>query len=585
MLIRRLLSLLAPTWPALCVAVIFSVVTIAANVGLMATSAYLLSLAALHPPFAALSIAIVGVRFFGISRAFSRYVERYAGHDAALRLLREIRVWFFSALEPLTPAGLARFSSADLYTRMVADVETLKYLPVRIILPGVAAFVVLVAVTLLLTQLQLWLALWFFCGLIFMGVLLPAFIHRDDNEKKRNLAMTRACFQASILDSIRGLRDLSAFGYGNLMLERFREANSTFLFALRQCRQKDALGEAGGHLVANVVFIGALALLVSLVRSGKLEGVFLATWSLVIQSSFEAFFPLSYFRRYWEEIRDSAVRIFSAGMRDVPPNTVGTQALAAPWDVVFNNVSFHYLPVDAYILRQVSFELSPGKRIAVVGPSGAGKSTIISLLSHLQTPDSGSIMLNGRPIQEISPGSLQDTMGVVLQNDHIFHATVADNLRLAKPCASDQELWKVLEEVCLAEVVRGLPNGLDSMVGDAGQGLSGGERRRLSLARALLKDPPILLMDEPTAGMDPSLASQLLTAGGALLREGRTVVLATHQLSGLQNMDEILVLNKGRIVEQGRWDELLARQGFLYKLWALHQDVFSHSASKLEHEI
>ena len=578
MLIRRLLSLLAPTWPALCVAAIFSVVTIAANVGLMATSAYLLSLAALQPPFAALSVAIVGVRFFGISRAFSRYVERYAGHDAALRLLREIRVWFFSALEPLAPAGLARFSSADLYTRMVADVETLKYIPVRIILPGAAAFFVLVAVTFLLAQLQIWLALWFFCGLILMGVLLPKFIHRNDNEKKRNLAVTRACFQASILDSIRGLRDLSAFGHGNLMLQRFQESNSAFLFAQRQCRHKDALGEAGGHLVASLVFIGALALLVSLVRSGKIEGILLATWALIIQSSFEAFFPLSFIRRYWEEIRDSAVRIFSAGTSDLPLITVGTQMLASPFHVAFNNVSFCYLPGDIYILRQVSFALSPGKRIAVVGPSGAGKSTIIALLARLQIPESGSILFNDRPIREISPVVLQEAMGVVMQNDHIFHATIADNLRLAKPCASDQELWEALEQVRLGAVVRGLPNGMDSMVGDEGQGLSGGERRRLSLARALLKDPPILLLDEPAAGLDPHLASQLLNEGGALLRKGRCVVLVTHQLSGLQHMDEILVLDRGRVVEQGRWNELLAKQGFLYKMWALQQDVFNQPA-------
>ncbi len=575
MLIRRLLSLIAPTWPALCAAAIFTVVTIAANVGLMATSAYLLSLAALHPPFAALSIAIVGVRFFGISRAFSRYVERYAGHDAALRLLREIRVWFFGSLEPLAPAGLARFSSADLFTRMVADVETLKFLPVRIILPGGVAFFVLVAVTLLLAQLQFWLALWFFGGLLTMGVLLPALIHRDDNEKNRNLAAARACFQASILDSIRGLRDLSAFGRGNLMLERFHDSNSAFLSAQSQCRQKDALGEAGGQLVANVVFIGALALLVFLVRCGKIEGIFLATWALVIQSSFEAFFPLPCIWRYWEEIRDSAERIFSAGTRDLSLITVGTQVLAAPFHVAFNDVSFRYPPGDVYTLRQVSFALAPGKRIAVVGPSGAGKSTIIALLSRLQTAECGSVLLNGRPIQEISPAALQEAMGVVLQNDHIFHATVADNLRLAKPCASDQELWKALEEVCLGEVVRGLPNGMDSMVGEEGQGLSGGERRRLSLARALLKDPPILLLDEPAAGLDPHLASQLLAEGGAIMREGRCVVLVTHQLNGLQNMDEILVLDRGRIVEQGRWNELLAKQGFLYKMLALQQDVFS----------
>ncbi len=577
-MMRQLFALTLTLWRPLLFSSVFSLLTIAANIGLMTTSAYLISLAALHPPLAALSTAIVGVRFFGLSRALARYVERYTGHDAALRLLREIRVWFFRSLEPLPAAEFAKYASADLFSRMVADVETLKYLPVRIICPILVAVVMLFGVTVLLTSLHFPLALLPGVGVLALGFVIPWFLHRQHKNSTQDLASARLRFNEAIVDSIRGIRDLSAFGRLGQMRETLEATNARLVGALHTSLQKNALAEAFGQFVTSLVFIGALALLVGMVRSGKIDGVVLAAWALLIQCSFEAFLPLPLVFRYWEEARDAACRLFSF----IPPQPIisspSRQAPIPPIHIHVENLCFAYSDKHTPALDQISFDLPPGKRLAIVGASGSGKSSLISILAGLQTYDSGNIRINDINTNTLPPTVLQDIFGVVLQHDYLFHATIADNLRLARPAASDKELWTVLEQVFLADMLRSLPEGLETRLGNDGHGLSGGERRRLSLARLLLKNPAIILLDEPTAGLDPHLTRQLLELDGPLLPPNRTVVLATHQFTGLAHMDEILVLDHGRIVERGCLNDLLTQRGFFYQLWSLQQDRFEYQS-------
>jgi ATP-binding cassette subfamily C protein CydC len=383
-------------------------------------------------------------------------------------------------------------------------------------------------------------------------------------------------FHAAIVDSIRGIRDLSAFGRIGQMRETLEATNARVLDALHSSLQKNALAEAAGQFVTSLVFISSLALLVGLVRSGKIDGVVLATWALLIQCSFEAFLPMPLVFRYWEEARDAACRLFSF----IPPQPIATsswgQPPIAPFHLHVDKLRFSYAGKQTPALDQISFDLPPGKRLAIVGASGSGKSSLISILAGLQTYDSGNISINGINVNMLAPATLQDIFGVVLQHDYLFHATIADNLRLARPTASDQELWQALDQVFLADTFHSLPDGLETRLGNDGHGLSGGERRRLSLARLLLKNPKIMLLDEPTAGLDPHLAGQLLEFGGALLAPDRTVLLATHQFTGLEHMDEILVLDHGRIVERGCLKDLLTQQGYFYQLWLWQQDRFEY---------
>ena len=576
-MMQHLFSLTLTIWRPLLFSSVFSLLTVAANIGLMATSAYLISLAALHPPLAALSTAIVGVRFFGLSRALARYVERFTGHDAALRLLREIRVWCFRSLEPLPASEFAKYASADLFSRMVADVETLKYLPVRIICPLVAALVLLFVITVLLFTLQPSLAILYAVGLLIMGCIIPWFLHRRHDRSKQDLSTARLQFHTSVVDTLHGIRDLAAFGRIEKMQQTLETANNRLLNTLHTSLQKNALADTAGQLTASLIFIAALALLVGLVRIGIIDGVVLAAWALIILSSFEAFLPLPLMFRYWQDSREAAVRLFSFIPAQQSPPKAGGNIPLQPFRLTVENVCLSYSGKSTQVLDQISFELAPGKRLAIVGASGSGKSSLISLLAGLQPYDSGIININGINVNTLPPQTMQEIFGVILQHDYLFHETIADNLRLARPTASDQELWQALDQVFLSDTVRRLPAGLETRLGNDGHGLSGGERRRLSLARLQLKNPAIILLDEPTAGLDPLLSAQLLTPGGALLPTDRTIVLATHQFTGLAQMDEILVLDQGRIVERGCWNSLLAQRGFFYQLWLLQQDRFEYS--------
>jgi ATP-binding cassette subfamily C protein CydC len=385
-------------------------------------------------------------------------------------------------------------------------------------------------------------------------------------------------FHTAIVDTIQGIRDLSAFGRISQMQETLETTNFRLLNILHTALQKNALADAAGQFTANLVLIAALALLVELVRVGKIEGLALAAWALAILSSFEAFLSLPLLFRHWQDSREAAKRLFSfIPVQPFLPKATDKIPLQ-PFRLTVENLCFSYSEMSTPALAQINFELAPCKRLAIVGASGSGKSSLISILAGLQTPDSGNISINGININTLSAETMQDIFGVVLQHDYLFHATIADNLRLARPTASDQELWQALDQVFLSDTVRRLPNALETRLGSDGHGLSGGERRRLSLARLLLKNPAIMLLDEPTAGLDLQLSAQLLEPGGALLPADRTVLLATHQFTGLDHMDEILVFDQGRIVERGCWKSLLAQRGFFYQLWLLQQDRFEYPA-------
>jgi ATP-binding cassette subfamily C protein CydC len=571
-------TLLLPIWPAIFLSAACSLAAIFANIGLMATSAYLLSLAALQPPLAALSTAIVGVRFFGLSRAIFRYLERYTGHDSALRLLSALRVRFFSSLEPLPASELFKYASADLFSRMVADVETLKFLPVRLIIPLIAALVSLFALIALLAALHWQLSLFFFIGILLMGGLVPWLFYRQGQDARQILSLRRADFHAAVVENVRGIRDAAVYDNSGLLRQRFIAANAGLIRAAYASQTTVAGCDSAGLFIAQAALLGGLALLVILVDRGDLAGVYLAAWALLVQSSFEAFFPLSAMLRYLEEIRAAVIRL----MELPPPRPIAalasTTPLAPPIQLLATNISCRYSESGRFVLNQVNLQLYPGRHIAVVGPSGAGKSTLLSILAGLQPPDEGLLRLNGHDLYQIAASQRNSYLGLVLQHDHLFHATIADNLRLARPSATDEELWQSLEQVFLADAILQLPQQLTTDLGSDGHGLSGGERRRLSLARLLLKAPPILLLDEPTAGLDPLLSGRLLAKGGPLLRQDSAVLLVTHQWDALAAMDEILVLDCGNVVERGSLTDLLNHRGLFHDMWSLQHDQFDFSA-------
>jgi len=571
----RLITIVAPAWPAMAASSLLALCTIAANVGLMASAAFLIASAALHPPLAALSTSIVGVRFFGLSRAVFRYLERYVAHDATFRLLSRVRVWCYQALEPLVPAGLAEFRSGDLFSRVVNDVETLQYFYLRVLLPSAVALMALMGMAGLLWEFGVEFVGLLTAGFTCAGVVLPAFLGLAGRNVGRNLPEARARLSTVFADSIKGIRDLAASpvqvgrqkeqaGYVNAVL-RYWQGRSAFL---------SGVAAALGNLIMNLTLVAAVLIAVPMINSGALDGVYLAVLALGIQSSFEAVLPLGSACRYWEESFAAARRLFA--ILDIEPAVLdaGT-AIVSPVEIQLDveHLSFRYHQHGPLVLDDITFHLPAGGRLAVVGPSGAGKSTLVSLLLRFWDYEAGHIRLGTREISEYNAQSLRDRVGVVQQQDYIFNATFGDNIRLARPRAGIQQVVAAAEQAALGGVIRSLPQGLDTLIGENGYGLSGGERRRLAIARLLLKDAPILIFDEPTAGLDSVTEREIMTAIEQIT-PGKTTILITHRLLGLENMDEILVLDRGRVVERGRQDELLAQKGLFYAMWCLQSDFF-----------
>lgn len=571
----RLLLLIAPAWKPMLGACLLMLLTIAGNIGLMATAAYLISAAALHPPLSALSPAIAGVRFFGLLRAVARYLERYVSHDATFRLLARIRAAVYAALEPLIPAVSAGFRREELFSRMMGDIETLQYFYLKLLLPPVAAFLVLLGMTLFAGSFAMNLAFLLAAGFAAAGIVLPYCLLRAGQSSTQNLSHAKEELTAVLTDSLTGMRDLLSFNEAERYIKRASEADAACSLWQTRTAGCHAWAEAGGNLVMHGTVSAALVLLIPLLQAGQLDGVYLAVLALAIQSSFEAILPLSTFSLYWEEACSAASRLFA--ILDAAPcvkNNSPDKKLPANYNLVAEKVIFCYPQERTRAIDGISFDLPAGKRVALVGPSGAGKSSLVSLLARFWEYDAGSIRLGGREIRSYHPDTLRDTIGIVMQDDYLFHATLAENIRLSRPTASMPEVFAAAEQAALGAVIRKLPAGLESIVGENGCGLSGGERRKVNIARAILKNSPILVLDEPTAGLDPLAEREIMQMIYAAT-QGKTLLLITHRLTALAEMDEIIVMDRGRIVERGSQTELLACEGLFWQMRQLQDDFLN----------
>jgi thiol reductant ABC exporter CydC subunit len=579
----RLAGLLRPERPRVAAAVSLQVLTIAAGVGLMATSAWLLSKAALHPSIAALSVAIVGVRAFGIARAVVRYLERLVSHDVTLRLLARLRLTLFRALAPLAPAGLLGRRGGDLLGRLLEDVGTLENLHARLVGPSLAA----VAVAALVAGLVAWflpaLALVALGGLALGGVAAPRLAARLGDAPGRRLVERRGELLAGLVDGVRGVSDLLAFGreadHARALASLSREAVAD----QRRLVRASALGGSLATLAADLTAVAALALAIPAVTSGRLDGVQLATVALVVLAAFEAVAPLPSAWHGLTAMRAAASRLFEvldapapvadpSGSGAADPSAPAVNPVAGAPLLELRDLRFTYPGEARPALDGVSLRLERGRRVALVGASGAGKSTLVQLLLRFWEAPRGAIRLEGHDLADWPSDRARARIAYAAQRAHVFTGSLRENLRLGRPDALETELLDVLRRVRLDPLVERLPGGLDGWIGADGQALSGGERQRLALARALLREAPLLVLDEPFAHLDAlterALLDELLRAG-----EGRATLLVTHRLVSLESFDEVLVLERGRVAERGRAAGLLVRDGALARLMALQRSV------------
>ena len=535
--------------PALRVALSLLLATVAVGFGvaLLATAGYLISRAAEQPPILSLTVTIVLVRFLGLARPVARYADRLASHDLALRALGRIRARVYERIEPLAPGRLEAYRRGDLLARMVGDVDTLQGLYVRALLPGAVALVVGAACILVAALILPAAAAILAGGLLVAGVPLPWLSARLARAVGRRQAVARGTLTAELVELLRGAPELVVFGQEERTLARVRELD----VALARLGRRDALvaglGDALTILVAGLTVTGVLAVAVSATAAGALDPVLVATLALLALASFDAVTPLAPAARELSSTLASGRRVLEVidrapAVRE-PELPVPAPPRRAP--VRLEGVTARYDPVEEPVLRDLDLELAPGRKVALVGPSGAGKTTVTRLLLRFLDPERGRVTIGGRDVREYAQADVRRHFAIAGQESYLFDSTIRENLRLARPKATDAELWAVLLLARLDAWVASLPGGLDARVGEEGSRLSGGQRQRLTLARALLTEAPVLVLDEPTAHLDPETATAVMDDVLAAAA-GRTVLLITHRPEGLERMDEVVTLDACR---------------------------------------
>lgn len=569
----RLIGLAAPFAHWMVLAALLGFATISSSIGLMATSAYIIAKAALHPSIAELQVAIVGVRFFGIARGIFRYSERYVSHQVTFRLLARLRVWFYQALEPLAPARLMQYRSGDLLARIVADVETMEDFYLRVIAPPIVAVLVSLLAVAILGSFDLRLAVVLLAFLLLAGMGVPILVRALTRSVGGRMVRVRSEMNSALVGGIQGMADLVAFGQGARYLARIRQLSGDLGKLQGRASLASGLHGALTGLLMNLATLAVLVIAIPLVRSARVDGVYLALLTLAVMSSFEAVVPLPQAFQTLGSSLEAAQRLFEIIDGQPAVSDPETPAPApASGALSVQQLRFAYDPGGPPALDGISLDLPKGSFVAIVGPSGAGKSTLIHLLLRFWDYEAGQVLLGERELHEYSQDDLRRLVAVVSQHTHLFNDTVRENLLLARPEASEDEILQAARQAQIHEFVESLPKGYDTWIGEQGLKLSGGQRQRLAIARAILKDSPILILDEPAANLDALTERAVMVALRPLMTE-RTTLLVTHRLVGLEDADEILVLRAGRIVERGCHQGLMQMGGTYHRMWEIQTQV------------
>jgi thiol reductant ABC exporter CydC subunit len=586
-IIHRLLKLIWPYKGQVAISVIMGFFTVLSGIGLISTSAYLISAAALQPSIAELQVAIVGVRFFGISRGIFRYLERLLSHQVTFHLLARMRAWFYERLEPLAPARLAAYHSGDLLTRIQNDIESLQSFYVRVLAPPLVAFLVAIVMGVFLYQFDRSLAIALLTFFVLVAVGVPILIYLLSRGPGRRLIDRRRVLNVLLVESIQGMADLLAAGQEASRIRevvlRSRELGQT----QKRMAWVGGIQDSLGFLLANLCMWLVLVLAIPLVVGGQMESLYLAVVMLAALASFEATLPLPLAAQHMESNVNAAERLENV-VNTEPEVQDPALSLPLPGDISLEvkNLSYRYPPRirtvhqegdQLNVLRDVSFSLPKAKTLAIVGPNGAGKSTLVNLLQRFWEYHHGTITLGRSDLRHHFQDDVRSAIGVVAQDGYLFNATVRENLLIARPKAVDADIVEAASKAQIHSFIISLPKGYDTTIGERGLQLSGGQRQRLLIARALLKDSPLLFLDEALANLDWITARQVM---GMIkdLKRGRTEVIVTHRLVGLEDVDEILVLKDGRIIERGRHETLLERGGYYQRMYASQNQALIEDA-------
>ena len=543
--IRRLLILLGAGWGWALAGVLLSAGVILANVGLLALSGWFIAAMALAGhggPMIEYFTPAAAIRGLSVLRAVGRYLERLVTHDATFRQLSRLRVWFYEALEPLAPARLQQQRAGDLLSRIRADIDSLENFYLRVLVPSLAALIAVPLLVLFLAGFSPGAALANLAGLGLAGVALPLLTQRCASAPGMRLTAQRGQLSADIADLARGYSELLLDNALPRQTELCQQGGTALLAAQRQGVRISALGGAAAALVANLTLWAVLVIALPLAASGHLTGPDLAMLGLFVLASFEAVGGLPAAYQALGEGLAAARRIFE--IAELPP-AIQEPAPSHPAPTQFGlNVShlrMRYGADSPWVLRDISFAIPEGGSLGITGPSGAGKTSLLNILLRFWDYQAGDIEIGGVRLRALNGDTMRGLCAVVTQHTHLFNTSIRENLLIAQPDATDATLFDALRDAALLDEVLAMPDKLGTLVGEAGQFISGGQARRLAIARAFLKNAPILLLDEPTEGLDAHSEQDVLEALTRLM-QGRTTLLVSHRPQALRLVDEVLAL-------------------------------------------
>ena len=551
----------------LSLGVVLAIITLLASIGLLTLSGWFLSASAVVGVAGVYSfnymLPAAGVRGAAITRTAGRYFERLVSHDATFRVLAHLRVYTFSKVLPLSPSGIARFRQGELLNRVVADVDTLDHLYLRVISPLAGALVVILVVAVGLSVLDVTLALTLGGIMLLTVLLLPPLFYRAGKSTGEALTALRAQYRQQLTAWLIGHAELTIFNAASRYRDALDSTESEWQEAQRRRAGLTAISQAVMMLISGMTVVLMLWMAAGGVGGNTAPGALIALFVFCALAAFEALAPVTGAFQHLGQVIASALRVTQLTEQQ-PDVTFSDATMSAPEQaaVTFDKVSFRYSQQAQPALNQVSLTIQGGERVALLGRTGCGKSTLLQLLTRAWDPQQGEITLAGLPLTQYSESALRASMSVVPQRVHLFSATLRDNLLLAAPQASDARLASTLTQVGLEKLLE--DGGLNSWLGEGGRQLSGGELRRLAIARALLHDAPLMLLDEPTEGLDAGTEQQILSLLDTVTAN-KTVLMITHRLRGLADFNRIVVMDNGQIIESGNHDELMAKQGRYYQ--------------------
>ncbi|AXY00883.1 cysteine/glutathione ABC transporter ATP-binding protein/permease CydC [Vibrio alfacsensis] len=563
------LKLYKKHWFGLSLGMLLAFLTLAASIGLLTLSGWFISASAV----AGLTIARetfnymlpgAGVRGAAMARTAGRWGERVVSHNATFKLLTDLRIFFFKKLAPLIPGRISTLRDADLLNRLVADVDAMDHVYLRLISPVIVGIFGILAMTAVLAFFDWHLAILLGGILTVMLLIWPVLFYKLGKHNGEHLTHNKAQLRVATLDWLQGYSELSLFGaeerYRNAILEKQNQLLSN------QFVNANLTGMASGLLMlANGLTLVVMLWFAADGVGGRAPDPWIALFAFATMASFEILMPIAGAFQYLGQTLTSARRLNDVILAE--PDVIfpeQSERPDLPLDIEFDNIDFTYPDGQQKVVKELTLSLPLGSKTAVVGQTGSGKSTLIQLLCRYWDVNKGQVRIGGAPLQDWSESDLRAAITVVSQRVDVLNGTLRDNLLLAAPEASDEQLVEILTKVELANLLD--EPGLDTWLGDGGRQLSGGEKRRIGIARALLRDAPILLLDEPTEGLDKRTEQKIMELF-QLHFTNKTVVFITHRLIELESMDNICLMEQGEIIEQGAHHTLLAQKGRYHQLW------------------